>query len=206
MSFEKNKYEVVKKAVPKDVAGFCYAYFLNKRQVAKHLQETRYISPFDESWGTWKDSQIPDTYCCYSDIAMETLLERILPVMLKETNLNLVPTYSYVRLYKYGDILSRHKDRPSCEISCTLNLGGDEWGIFIDPSGEQGNKGVQVNLKHGDMLIYRGYELEHWREQFEGNNCCQVFLHYNDIQGDFADENIYDKRPFLGLPNYCQKN
>ena len=56
------------------------------------------------------------------------------------------------------------------------------------------------------MLIYRGYELEHWREQFEGNNCCQVFLHYNDIQGDFADENIYDKRPFLGLPNYCQKN
>ena len=52
MSFEKDKYEVVKKAISKELASFCYAYFLNKRQVAKHLKGTRYISPFDESWGT----------------------------------------------------------------------------------------------------------------------------------------------------------
>ena len=206
MSFSKNKYKVVRNVISKELANFCYSYILNKNRVTQYLFQNNLISQHDTTFVQYNESQIPDTYCCYSDIAMETLLERILPVMLKETNLNLVPTYSYVRLYKYGDILSRHKDRPSCEISCTLNLGGDEWGIFIDPSGEQGNKGVQVNLKHGDMLIYRGYELEHWREQFEGNNCCQVFLHYNDIQGDFADENIYDKRPFLGLPNYCQKN
>ena len=32
--------------------------------------------------------------------------------------------------------LKRHKDRPSCEISTTLNLGGDPWPIFIDGTGE----------------------------------------------------------------------
>ena len=39
MSFEKNKYEVVKKAISKELASFCYAYFLNKRQVTGHLQK-----------------------------------------------------------------------------------------------------------------------------------------------------------------------
>ena len=38
-------------------------------------------------------------------------------------------------LYKQGDELKRHKDRPSCEISTTLNLGGDPWPIFIDGTG-----------------------------------------------------------------------
>ena len=70
MSFEKNKYEVVKKAISKELASFCYAYFLNKRQVTGHLQKTRYISPYDESWGTWEDAQIPDTYSHYGDIVM----------------------------------------------------------------------------------------------------------------------------------------
>ena len=39
------------------------------------------------------------------------------------TGLNLKPTYSYWRLYKTGDVLKRHKDRPSCEVSTTLCLG-----------------------------------------------------------------------------------
>jgi hypothetical protein len=68
---------------------------------------------------------------------METLLdESVTKVMEKETGLNLIPTYSYAKsLYKNGDILKRHKDRPSCEISTTIHLGGDPWPIFIDGTG-----------------------------------------------------------------------
>ena len=62
------------------------------------------------------------------------------------------------------------------------------------------NKGVRVNLKPGDMLIYSGCELEHWREPFEGQLCGQVFLHYNHADGPFAKTNLYDKRPMLGIP------
>ena len=132
--------------------------------------------------------------------------------MAKETGLQLIPTYSYSRIYKKGDELKRHKDRPSCEISTTLNLGGDPWPIFIDPTGSDNvideyknihksgaPKGIKVDLKQGDMLIYSGCELEHWREPFTGKLCGQVFLHYNHADGQFAKSNLYDKRPMLGI-------
>jgi hypothetical protein len=206
MSFKENKYEVVKNAISKDIASFCYAYFLNKRRVAEYLFNSKYISRFDDGWGYWNDQQIPNTYSHYGDVAMDTLLERVLPKMMRTTKLNLIPTYSYARIYKYGDILHRHKDRPSCEISCTLNLGGDEWPIYLDPTEGFGNEGKKVILKQGDMLAYSGCDLEHWRNAFEGQNCCQVFLHYNNTEGDFEQKNIYDNRPFLGLPAYFKKN
>ena len=213
MSFEKDKYEVVKKAIPKEVASFCYAYFLNKRNVAKVLFDTRYISPFTEYWGIWNDEQVPNTYSHYSDLAMETLLQQVKPVMEKHTGLKLSETYSYARIYKKGDELRRHKDRPSCEISTTLNLGGDPWPIFIDGTGADSvideykkihkpnaPKGTKVLLDVGDMLVYSGCELEHWREPFEGDVCGQVFLHYNHVNGPFAEKNRFDKRPMLGIP------
>ena len=28
-------------------------------------------------------------------------------------------------------------------------------------------KGVKISLKPGDMLVYRGCELEHWRKKFK---------------------------------------
>jgi len=120
--------------------------------------------------------------------------------MEKHTKLKLSETYSYARIYKQGDILARHKDRYSCEISTTLNLGGDPWPIYLDPTGKQSQAGVKVELEQGDMLIYSGCELEHWREEFKGKNCAQVFLHYNKANSKTAKENYLDKRPLLGLP------
>ena len=55
MSFKKNKYCVIKEAVPKEIATFVYNYFLLKRQVARTLFDQRYISRFTEEWGTWAD-------------------------------------------------------------------------------------------------------------------------------------------------------
>ena len=137
--------------------------------------------------------------------------------MKEHTGLDLVPTYSYARLYKKGDESKRHKDRPSCEISCTLNLGGNPWPIFIDGTGadsvidEQKNihkpnapAGTEVNLEIGDMLVYSGCEFEHWRKPFDGNICGQVFLHYNHVNGPFANKNRFDGRPMLGLPSFVK--
>ena len=193
-------YKIIKQAISQELAEFVYAYFLNKRAVAKHLFETRYISPFTEYWGIWNDEQIPDTYSHYADIAMETLLENLKPLMEKESGLKLNETYSYARIYKKGDVLERHKDRYSCEVSTTLNIGGDEWPIYLEPSGEEGKEGTKIILNQGDMLIYKGCDVEHWREAFEGENCGQVFLHYNDASDEKAAQNKYDGRPCLGLP------
>ena len=200
MSFKKNKYSVLKNAISKELAGFAYQYFLNKRNVAKVLFDSKYISPFTEYWGIWSDEQVPNTYSHYSDLVMETLLQQVKPIMEKYTELKLSETYSYARIYKKGDTLARHKDRYSCEISTTLNLGGDEWPIYLDPTTKTGQAGVKVVLNPGDMLIYSGCELEHWREEFTGKDCAQVFLHYNKANSKKAKENALDKRPLLGLP------
>ena len=105
-------------------------------------------------------------------------------------------------LDKKGDILKRHKDRYSCEVSTTLNLGGDDWPIYLEPSGETDKEGVKVDMQPGDMLVYKGCDVEHWREEFTGENCGQVFLHYNDASDPKAEENKYDTRPFLGLTGW----
>ena len=205
MSFKKNKYTVLKNAISPELAEFVYKYFLNKRNVARFLFDQKYISPFTEQWGVWNDQQVPNTYSHYSDIAMETLLMEVKPVMEKHTGIKLSPTYSYARIYKKGDDLKRHKDRFSCEISTTLNLGGDPWPIYLEPSGEEGKEGIKVDLEPGDMLVYRGIDLEHWRYKFEGENCGQVFLHYNDASKDTAEKNKFDGRPILGLPSWFKK-
>ena len=144
---------------------------------------------------------------------METLLMYMIPIMKAKTGLELIPTYSYTRIYEKGDKLKRHKDRPSCEVSTTLYLGGDPWPIFIDPTGTDNvideekeihkpgaPKGVPVDLKIGDMLIYAGCDLEHWREPFQGKVCSQVFMHYNHANGPIAITDLLDGRPLLGVP------
>ena len=211
-----NKYQVIKNALSYELANFVFNYFLLKRDAVAWMYQNN-ITYDTGTLGTWTDQQIPNTYSHYADPVMETLLVKVLPVMQQETGLNLCPTYSYARLYKHGDELKRHKDRPSCEISTTINVGGNPWPIFIDGTGadnvidEQKNihkpnapEGTKVLLEVGDMLVYSGCELEHWREPFEGNTCGQVFLHYNHVNGPFAEKNRFDKRPMLGLPSFVK--
>ena len=212
-AFKKNNYMVIRKAIDPKIAEFVMNYFMMKRQVARTMFDERYISPFTTEWGVWNDQQAPNTYSHYGDVAMETLLLAVLPKMEKETGLKLYPTYAYARIYKNGDILKRHKDRFSCEISTTMNLGGDKWPIYIESDPKKGKDGangyeseytdgVKVDLKPGDMLVYRGNICEHWRDQFEGKDCAQVFLHYNDVKSKDADKNVFDGRSHLGLPSY----
>ena len=196
-----NKYQVIKGALSYELANFIFNYFLLKRDAVKYMYENN-ITYDNGMLGTWTDAQIPNTYSHYADPVMETLLMKVLPIMKNETGLDLCPTYSYARLYKNKDELIRHKDRPSCEISTTIHLGGEPWPIFLEPSGEEGKPGTKVLLEVGDMLVYSGCELEHWREPFDGNICGQVFLHYNHVNGPFAEKNKFDGRPMLGLPAF----
>ena len=204
-AFKKNNYMVIRKAIDPKIAEFVMNYFMMKRQVARTMFDERYISPFTTEWGVWNDQQAPDTYSHYGDVAMETLLLKTQPIMEKQTGMKLIPTYSYARIYTKGDILKRHKDRYSCEVSITLNLGGDSWPIYLEPSGEIDKEGIKIDLEPGDALIYRGDLVEHWRETFEGENCGQVFLHYNDASHKEAEKNKYDGRGFLGLPSWYIK-
>ena len=218
MSFKKNKYVVIREAVSKDLAEFIYNYFLMKKQVYDTCLAERYLSLFETLLGAYEPSngQMPNTYFNYADIVAETLMLKCQPIMEKTTGLKLQPAYTYARMYKKGDVLKRHKDRFSCEISTTMKLGGEDWSIYLDPTNTEtqpenvpykiiGNKGVRIDLKPGDMLVYRGLDLEHWRNKFKGKSCGQVFLHYNNEKTPGSSQNLFDKRPHLGLPHWFKK-
>ena len=193
-------YIIKRKAISPEFANYLYNYLVLKNNCLDTYLKYQRISPYNDMHGFKGDAQSSsNTFCVYGDTALDTLLASLVPLMNEETGLQLIPTYSYARLYVTCDVLKKHKDRKSCEYSTTLHLGGDEWPIFIE---NKNKKSVKVDLKPGDMLIYRGCDLEHWREEFTKTICGQVFLHYN-LSAD--QDNLYDRRLHLGLPSSFKK-
>lgn len=187
--FKEKGYCVVKSAISPELRDFVTQYAL-----------------FDEMQTEFRgDDQVPNAHSKYADPAMETMLIHIQDIMEKNTGLSLYPTYSYYRVYRNGDDLKVHTDRPSCEISCTLcfNYSYDDktfqWPIFMD--------GKAVVLNPGDLVIYRGCELSHWRDKLICNDDVwqvQGFFHYVDANGPYPDHR-FDKRPTLGINNKKKK-
>ena len=133
----------------------------------------------------WKDDQVPNTPAFHDDLAMKNLMCYLSADMEEYVGMDLIPTYSYLRVYKHGDVLHRHTDKNSCEFSVTLTLrrelNEDIWPIYLDPFHENGDLtygGRKIELDVGDGLIYKGVEIPHWRDKFEGSKLAQVFLHY----------------------------
>ncbi len=145
-SVKKKKYTVIREAISKDLAAFGANYFLMQKQVYDTCKASRYFAPFETIIGYYEgeNEQIPNTYSQYANMAMETLLLKCLPDMEKATGLKLYPAYTYARIYNKGDILKRHKDRFSCKISTTLNLGGQDYTQQLQPYEKKGNKGNKV--------------------------------------------------------------
>ena len=134
----------------------------------------------------------------YADPLMESILLHLKPTMEQVTGLSLFPTYSYLRIYEPGAVLARHKDRHACEISASVTLGYDApepWPLWL----ETHQHSRSITLHRGDMLVYKGRELEHWRERFNGNYWIQAFFHYVDANGPLASYK-FDCRRGIGLP------
>ena len=199
--FKTQHYQVIRNLISPDMAELCYRYLLNKRRVFKFLHENKLISPFNDHWGVSADPQVPNAWAHYDDVLMTTLLTETKAKLEKEIDMKLIETYTYTRLYVYGIELHRPKDRASCAVSATMNLGGDPWAIYIDNTGGENNPGTRIDLEPGDCLMYKGTDCEHWREKFYGESCGQVFLHYNDASDPKSKDNQYDGRPILGLPS-----
>jgi hypothetical protein len=184
--FEKQRYVELKKVLSPDMINLISTY-------AKLDEKT------DFSLEDGKNPQIHNSHSQYADTLMESLLLYLHPIMEENTGLKLYPTYSYYRVYKPGADLVKHIDRPACEISTTITLEYNykdadyEWPIFVGDT--------RCAMTPGDLVIYRGCEVDHWREVFtapEGSYHIQVFCHYVDANGPNADWK-FDKRPFIGF-------
>ena len=201
--FKQNKYAVVRNFLDKDKSLLLYEY-VKSQALRQSLKYTYNYNNYDQEWdGTFFDPQSHGVYSHYGDPLFDSLLNLSNDNIISCTGLNLTPQYSYYRLYETDSELKEHTDRYSCEISVTMCLGYNidnledksyNWAMYVD--------GTAINLNPGDILIYRGCEVKHSRDKFKGLNHAQVFLHYNDNDGQF--KNKYDGREYLGIPKHLK--
>ena len=141
----------------------------------------------------------------YSDPLIEVILKECQPAIEHYTGLLLEPTYSFSRVYQGGEELLPHTDRPSCEISVTINVActGDVWPIWMQ---YKDNDPVKCMLSPGDAVIYKGCEVTHWRRKLPDNQInVQFMLHYVAKNGPHA-EYKFDKREALGLDSSARRS
>lgn len=202
--FRENGYTNLKGIIPQDICNIVTQYALLQEQVLPKKED--------------ETGQVPNAHSIYSDTLMETLMSFMKPYMEQHTGLELFPTYSYYRVYRPGMVLERHTDRPSCEVSTTICFGYNyqntdpeyKWSMYVDPSYRhsaetdfvsQNKPGNAVPQDPGDIIIYKGCEIEHWRDSFdagEGSWQVQAFFHYINKDGPYYPEYAFDRRQGLG--------
>jgi len=162
--------------------------FLDSCSVKELSDEFR---EFTSREGMRGDDQVPKSSAVYNYLPFLEILCQKCPEVSIAIGENVLPTYTYARVYKNGATLEGHTDRDACEISLTVHLDGDEdWPIWIEtPDGKE----VRVSLKPGDAMIYLGCKARHWREEYTGDWYTQCFLHYVRSRGDKAHA-VFDTR------------
>jgi len=154
---------------------------------------TRYALWREAAGGGADDQQSPGVFAYYNDPVMAHLHAVLHPRMELVTGLRLHPTYCYFRVYRPGAILEKHKDRPACEVSASMLVGANYdpiWPLYLSLT-RCGH--ANIKQKPGDLLLYRGCDVLHWREasDFSKDNFSddsyhvQLFLHYVDMDGPY---------------------
>jgi len=178
MEFHEKGYLVIRDAIDKDLLRILSDYLL-----------------IEARNGSLDDDGI-SRFSRYGDSLTEALLSYCQPIVERYTGKKVYPSYSYARVYRKGDKLAMHQDRPACEYSLTIPVSYEApvlWPLFV----MEGKKKVNIPLDIGDLLLYKGCDVPHGRTPFTGSRWVQVFLHYVDKKGKNAGWK-YDKRKWLG--------
>jgi hypothetical protein len=186
MTFKENSYQIIKNFLEPDFVLFIQDYFALKINAGTSIMD---------------EGQVYGSHSFYGDYLVETILQNSCESISKIINIKIVPTYSYARCYMKGDELEIHRDRESCEISATISLGHSNDfptnPIYFSKNSDK-SESTEVILNPGDLCLYRGCDLWHWRPPVENKWHLQAFLHFVDSEGK-NKEFIYDQRPYLGF-------
>ena len=148
---------------------------------------------FSKKYNLPPDSQCTISPAFYGIFNDESI--NFLPKIEKLVGKSLHPTYTYSRIYRTGEVLLPHKDRPACEYSFTLALKYDKkiWPFYL-----QTDNGVnEIFLENGEILIYKGTRDLHWRRPLLTEYNYQAFFHYVEQDGKFDNQKYDGHEKFL---------
>lgn len=189
--FVKDGYCIIPGAVSKELCGFFSQYALLKYKVSPNIYRNT-------------DDSLAQIHREYGDPLMETMLMRLHKPIERLTGLRLWPSLSFYYTYTKGNELKRHKDRDSCELVACLCMGSDKqyqktyqhWPIHL----KLDDQALAVKLNPGDIVLFNGKRLEHWREPFQGQWFISSIFAFVEQDGPNAYLK-YDQRSYLAKPH-----
>jgi hypothetical protein len=178
--FAKNNYVVVRNLLDPYLVKFLASYYSAVR--------AGQAGEFKKDWSSLNS---------HGDVCGDVVLYSIRTLIAEHTGLDLLPTYSFTRIYKKGERIGRHADGPQNQVSCSMCVarGEVDWPVHLSDGEHEGG----VVLQAGDGVIYRGHKVEHWREKFTGDNQVQVIVGYVEKGGEFDHHRFYGR----GEPMYA---
>jgi hypothetical protein len=216
--FMQDRYVVLKNLIPKDIINMTLDNWKTHEEssdsgIYREEKDITYKNPA---------SSIGKSTAMYSApwaIALHNWLHEELK---RHIDIDLGITYAYSRKYERGAYLGSHLDRPSCEISATLCLDyksddGSPWPIWLRndknyiradaetvrvesqalSQRERKKNGCKsLLLEPGDILLYQGPNIPHWRDYFLGEYSYHIFVHFYNRNSQMRKiENFYHNRP-----------
>mgnify|MGYP001193544122 CR=1 FL=1 len=189
--FSKDGYCIIPNAVSKELCSFITQYARLKYKVAPNVYRS-------------KDDSLANIHREYGDPLMETLLQRLHSPVEQVTGMQLWPSLSFYYTYTRGNVLKKHKDRDSCEVVACLCIGSDAeyaqakkfWPIYLGLSDED----LPVCLHQGDLVLFKGKALDHWREAYEGEWFISSIFAFVEREGP-NNYLKYDQRSYLAKPH-----
>jgi hypothetical protein len=126
-----------------------------------------------------RDDHMPTALSFWGDTTLDALHLSVLPDVEAVADGPLFPTYCYARLYAHGDTLHRHHDREACELVLSVNVGyhGAQPPPICFATGEE------IVQEPGDAVLFHGAEIDHWRDEFLGDDFGQIFMNFVRADG-----------------------
>jgi hypothetical protein len=152
------------------------AHQLSLKAHVRSLVESNYFGPIG-------DGQVDRRMAIHNETVTASLHHRLAKLVSLITGEELQASYAYLGCYLGGAVLERHVDRAQCQynLSIVFDMSDEEgnavepWPIYLQVK----NKPIAVNLEIGSGLLYRGTEIEHWREKLpKGHRAIVCFYHF----------------------------
>lgn len=201
--FHENRFVVLRNFIPKDIINMTLDTW--KTIEANPEYKDAFFHREEETTMNSPKSSLGKSEGCYK-FPPAVALHRWLRDNLRDViDMELVETYSYTRTYDRGAYLKSHTDRLSCEVSATICLDyksddNTPWKIWVQndrnyiddavhsqeqifeisqkPAISKRKGCVAVSLEVGDVLLYQGPNIPHWRDTFLGDYSSHMFLHF----------------------------
>ena len=193
--FIKYGYAVVRNIISEELAKFIADEFTMVKDVYYHIHNV----PLEDTT-RFSDPVVKHSFSYYAPLCFEILYPRIMPRCEEILNKKMIPSFSYARILYEGAKMEKHVDRNSHSMACTITFEIDKEPYDFWLTDLEGND-VALKLYPGDMCLFNGAKLVHWRNTYTGKKCIQATL-------GFADEEInrYDGRKLLGAPGINGRN